>query len=161
MPNTASETCATLSVFDLEKHQRSSPNLNTRATPTNNMEANQYLAFANRFFQAYNDVDTQTIRDLVSDDIHFEHHSRFSGQGKEKLLDQIQNFSKIIPGRYFTEPTRWAVNGDVIFVEHTAHGTPVADIAVFGWKAGESVAMDCCSLLVLKDGKIVEWSDFA
>lgn len=124
------------------------------------MEA-QPLAFASRFFQAYNDVDVQTIGDLVSEDVQFEHHGRFKGEGKERLLDQIQNFSKMIPGRFYAEPTRWAVNGDVIFIEHKAHGTPAVDVELFGWKAGETVIMDCCTLLALKGGKVVEWSDYA
>ncbi len=125
------------------------------------MADNQNLTFANRFFQAYNNVDSTTIGELVSEDVHFEHHGRFKGQGKEKLLDQILTFSKMVPGRYFGGPTRWAVNGDFIFIEHKAYGTPAVDVALFGWKAEEPVTMECCTLLVLKDGKMVEWSDYA
>ncbi len=125
------------------------------------MDAEQSLACANRFFQEYNAVDSTTIGELVSEDVHFEHHGRLKGQGKEKLLDQIQDFSKMVPGRYYAEPTRWAVNGDFIFVEHKAYGTPAVDVELFGWKVGEPIAMDFCSLLVLKDGRVVEWSDYA
>jgi ketosteroid isomerase-like protein len=125
------------------------------------METEQYLAFANRFFQAYNEVDFKKIGELVSEDLHWEHHGRFKGEGKERLLVQIREFSQMVPGRYYAEPTRWAVNGDIIFIEHKAHGTPAVDVALFGWKAGEPVTVDFCSLLVLKDGKVVEWSDYA
>lgn len=125
------------------------------------MEAGQILVFANRFFQAYNDVGIITIGELISENLHWERHGRFKGPGKEKLLDQIQKLSEMVPGRHSDGPTRWAVNGDVISIEHKLHGTPVVDFLIFGWKAHEVVTLDCCSILVLRDGKIIEWSDYA
>ena len=154
-------TSSSKSCFCLGQQQTFLPKLTLLVTFTNNMDAEQSLAFANRFFQAYNNVDSKTIAELVSEDVHFEHHGRFQGQGKGKLLEQVQNFSKMVPGRHYTEATRWAVNGNLIFIEHKAYGTPAVDVELFGWKEGEPVTMDCCTLLVLKNGKIVEWSDYA
>lgn len=125
------------------------------------MDPEQCLAFANRFFKAYNAVDVKTIAELLSDDVYWEHHGHFKGHAKESLLEQIQTFIKMIPGRCYAEISRWAVNGDIIFIEHKGGGTPVVDIETFGWKAGEPATMDFVTLLVLKDGKIVEWSDYA
>lgn len=42
-----------------------------------------------RFFQAYNEVDVDSLRLMLSDDLYFEHHNRFKGNGKEALLNPI------------------------------------------------------------------------
>lgn len=131
--------------------------MSTHAT----MEPNELLQFANRFFGAYNAVDTNTLATLISEDLHWEHHNRFKGSGKEGFLDSIRKFDKTVPGRYFAEITRWAANGDVIYVEHKWHGTPAEDMEAFGWKAGAATGFDCCGVLVFKDGVIVEFSDYA
>lgn len=128
----------------------------------NSIEADQYLAIANRFFHAYNETDIETIDGLVSEDVCFEHHNRsVKGQGKQQLLDQIQGLSRAIPGRSFAEPIRWAARGEFIFIEHVAYGTPMVDIEIFGWKKGDKVENATCSILVFKDGKIHEWHDYA
>lgn len=44
---------------------------------TKTMEAKQHLALANRLFRVYDDVDVGAIGELLSEDVHFEHHSRF------------------------------------------------------------------------------------
>lgn len=53
------------------------------------------------------------------------------------------------------------MNNDIIFVKHTWHGVSAVDFAAFGWTKGVPATLDCCSLLVLRDEKIVEWSDYA
>ena len=126
------------------------------------MDPNALLEAANRFFGAYNEVDTQTLSSLVSEDLHWEHHNRFKGSGKDGFVESVVRINKTVPGRYFGEITRWAANGDgVIYIEHTWHGTPAEDLEVMGWKAGVDVTFDCCGVLALKDGVIVEFSDYA
>ena len=125
------------------------------------MENNKLLAKANQFFESYNTVNIKSLEELVSDDIHWEHHNRFKGQGKKGLMQSIRDFAKKAPGRYFSERTRWAINGEIVFTEHKWHAVPVAAVPSFGWTEGVPVTMDCCALLVFKDGKIIEYSDYA
>ena len=65
------------------------------------------------------------------------------------------------PGRRFEDPARWAANGDIIAIEHDLRATPTEDVAAFGWKANEAISLETCSVLVVKDGKLIEWSDYA
>ena len=125
------------------------------------MESNGLVATVNQFFQAYNTIDIKYLEGIISDDIHWEHHNRFKGQGKEALMQSIRDFAEKAPGRIFTEPTRWAVNGDSVFIEHKWHAVPASDLPLFGWTKGVPATLDCVSLFVFSAGKIVEWSDYA
>jgi ketosteroid isomerase-like protein len=125
------------------------------------MNSDKYLDMASRFFKAYNDIDTDAMSMLVADDLHWEHHNRFKGSGSERLFQSIRDISKTVPGRYFTDVTRWAINGDVLYLEHQWHGTPTTDFAPMGWKAGTPVTLDCCAVIKFRDEIIVEWSDYA
>ena len=125
------------------------------------MKNEELLAKANEFFEAYNSIDLQALDELVANDIRWEHHNRFKGEGKEKLMDSVKDFGEKAPGRYFSKPSRWAVNGDIAFVEHKWHAVPAVDVPSFGWTKGVHVTLDCCALLAFKDGKIIEFSDYA
>jgi ketosteroid isomerase-like protein len=125
------------------------------------MDSNQLLEIVNRFFDAYNNVDIEYIDSIISDKIHWEHHNKFKGDGKPQAIQSIHNFSEKAPGRYFEKPTRWAVHGQTIFIEHKWHAVPALDVALFGWKEGVPVTMEIVTLFVFEDGKLVEWSDYA
>ena len=125
------------------------------------MNSDQYMDIAARFFKAYNDVDTDTMSTLIANDMHWEHHNRFKGTGSERLLQSIRDLSETVPGRYFTDVTRWASSGNVIYLEHQWHGTPITDFVLMGWKAGVQVTLECCAVIKIQDGLIVEWSDYA
>ena len=125
------------------------------------MESNELLAKANLFFQAYNTTDIASLEDFVSEDVCWEHHNRFKGQGKESLMQSIGDFAAKVPSRYFSEPTRWAVNVETVFIEHKWHALPKVAVTSFGWTGGVPVTLDCLGLLVFSAGKAVEWSDYA
>jgi len=125
------------------------------------MESNELLAKAILFFQAYNATDITSLEGIVSEDIHWEHHNRFKGQGKEGLMQSVRDFSTKAPGRYFSEPTRWAINGETVFIEHKWHAVPKVAVPSFGWTEGVPVTLDCVGLLVFSAGQIIEWSDYA
>lgn len=118
------------------------------------------LSLVEAFYQAYNDVDITALEGLVSDDIHWEHHNRFTGSGKAGLMESLREWAERVPGRRFGPALRHAQNGELLFVEHQWFAVPAADNDQFGWKAGETVTMDTASVFVVRDGKIVEWSDY-
>ena len=119
------------------------------------------LDTAKRFFEAYNDLDTNYLEGLLTENVHWEHHNRFKGSGREKLLQSIKDIADKVPGRTFAEPTRWAVNGEVVYLEHSWSGDPEVDLDAFGWKKGVPASLDVVSVFVFSGGKIVEWSDYA
>jgi ketosteroid isomerase-like protein len=124
------------------------------------MSTTSLLEVANRYFDAYNTVDTATLEALLADDVHWEHHNRFKGKGRAELIESIKKIAESTPGRRFTRPTRWAAGDDLIYVEHQWHAVPVTPNEMFGWKAGVPFSMDCASVFVVKNGKIIEWSDY-
>jgi ketosteroid isomerase-like protein len=123
-------------------------------------DPSQLLAFVHRFYDAYNAKDLDTLGSMMADDLRWEHHGQFKGQGKAQLLELSRKIIEIAPDRSVKPPIRWAVTGNAIFVEHTYYGTPVVDPGFFDWKAGVPFELAVCSIFVVDDGKLAEWSDF-
>jgi ketosteroid isomerase-like protein len=121
----------------------------------------ELLAIIERFYAAYNEMDLDTFGALVTEDVHWEHHNRFKGKGREPLLDSVRDTQAQLPVRRFGEITRWAANENVVYVDHLWSGTPAVDIEGWGWKAGVPMSMDCASVFVFEDGRVKEWSDYA
>ena len=124
------------------------------------MDDDTIVVTAKRFFEAYNSMDTNHLEEILSENVHWEHHNRFKGDGREGLLQSIKDIAGKIPGRTFSGPKRWAVNGETVFIEHSWHGLPAVDLPAFGWTKGVPASLDVCSVFVFSGGKIVEWSDY-
>ncbi|KIY00273.1 uncharacterized protein Z520_03958 [Fonsecaea multimorphosa CBS 102226] len=124
------------------------------------MDPSQLLAFVHRFCDAYNAKDLDALGSMMADDLRWEHHRQFKGEGKAQLLELSRKIIEIAPKRFVKPPIRWAVTGNAIFVEHTYYGTPVVDPGFFDWKAGVPFELAVCSIFVVEDGKLAEWSDF-
>ena len=124
------------------------------------LTSNDVLDKLESFRVAYNDVDLGALESLLSPDVSWGHKNRFKGEGRDALIASIQDFARRMPGRSFEKPSRFAVNGNLAFVEQTWHGTPTKSDASWGWEEGVPVTMGTCSLFVLSDdGRIQEWSD--
>lgn len=120
----------------------------------------ELLTLVERFFTAYNDMDLDTFGSLLADDVHFEHHNRFRGQGREPLLASVRDIESKMPDRRFGKVTRWAVHGDTVYAEHGWQATPVITEPSWGWQAGVPTSMDVVSVFVFDGGRIKEWSDY-
>ena len=118
------------------------------------------LVIVERFFSAYNEMDLDTFAELLADDIRWEHHNRFSGNGAEPLLQSIKDIQAKLPDRRFGEITRWAVNRDTLYAEHGWSATPAESDAAWGWVAGVPTSMECLSVFVFEGGRVKEWSDY-
>ncbi|KAJ5763363.1 hypothetical protein N7533_002044 [Penicillium manginii] len=126
------------------------------------MAEHKYLDVAKRFFDAYNASDASNITEVVDSDLLWAHSNRFKGQRRDALLKSIEEYSANVPGRAFSAPARWALNGNVLFLEHKWEGVPAIDVPGFGWKAGTRASLDCLSVLVFDEkDRIVEWTDYA
>ena len=122
--------------------------------------SSELLDLANRYFKAYDDLDVSVMSELLADDVHWEHHNRFKGAGRAGLLESIERIASLAPDRRFGPIRRSASKGSVLIVEHDWRCTPRQADAQRGWEAGRPFQMDVVSLLVIKQGKIVEWSDW-
>ena len=124
------------------------------------MRSNELVQILEAFRVAYNAVDIPALESLVAEDVRGEHHNRFKGVGRAPLMQSILDFAERMPGRYFDPPTRFAINGQSIFVERVWRATPVKSDPAWGWEEGVSTSMDTCSVYVIEGGRIVEWGDY-
>ncbi len=124
------------------------------------MSTDDLLRILEAFRVAYNEVDIQALETLVADNLHWEHHNRFKGHGRAGFVQSVRDFAEKTPGRYFAAPARFAVNEQTIYIEHTWHAVPAHSDPAWGWEKDVPVSMDTCSVFVIKDGKIVEFSDY-
>ena len=124
------------------------------------MSSEQLLKTVEAFRVAYNELDIPALESLVAEELHWEHHNRFKGHGRAGFVQSVRDFAAKTPGRYFAEPARFAVNGATVYVEHTWHAVPAHSDPAWGWEKGVPTSMDTCSVFVVEDGKIVEFSDY-
>jgi ketosteroid isomerase-like protein len=124
------------------------------------MSREDLLNILEAFRVAYNEVDVEALENIVADDLHWEHHNRFKGHGRAGFLQSVRDFAAKTPGRYFAKPVRFAINDHTAYVEHTWHAVPAHSDPAWGWEKGVPTSMDTCSVFVIKDGKIVEFSDY-
>lgn len=124
------------------------------------MENDELLRLVEEFRVAYNSVDTAKLETLLAKDLHWGHHNKFKGIGREKLILSIQEFERKMPGRYFDKPIRTAVSGQAVFVEQTWHATPAHTDPEWGWVAGVPTSMETCSVFVFENSQLVDWGDY-
>jgi hypothetical protein len=124
------------------------------------MPNDELLNILEAFRVAYNEVDIAGLEGLVAEDLHWEHHNRFKGHGRASFVQSVRDFADKTPGRYFAEPVRFAVNDQTVYIEHTWHATPAHSDPAWGWEKGVPTSMDTCSVFVVIDGLIAEFSDY-
>ena len=124
------------------------------------MTSTDLLVLAKRYFKAYDDLNIAVMSELLADDVHWEHHNRFKGAGKSGLLESIERIAGLAPDRRFGPIKRSAGADSRLFVEHDWRCTPKEADVQRGWEAGKPFKMDVVSLVVVDQGRIVEWSDW-
>jgi ketosteroid isomerase-like protein len=119
------------------------------------------LDVANRWIEAYNAQDYDTIRELCDPKIHMEHHNRgFVIDGPDAVVETMNGFGAIAPDKRFAEPRVQHVAGDTVTTRQAFTFTPSVDIDVFGATAGEVFSVDLACIWTVRDGKIVEYHDY-
>ncbi len=125
-----------------------------------NSHERDLIDLVEQFFTAYNEMDLDAFRALLTDDIKWGHHNRFQGEGADGLVQSIRDIQAKLPDRRFGNITNWAINGNRVYTEHDWQATPTESDPSWGWVAGEPTAMDACSIFVFDGGRVKEWADY-
>jgi steroid delta-isomerase-like uncharacterized protein len=115
---------------------------------------------ANRWIAAYNAKDFETLKSLMTDDIHVEHHNRgFVLDGPDAMLEVMTRFAEMVPDRRFQAMRRQFSDGQRVVTEIIWEATPIADVEGFA-KKGEKVRLDLACIWTIRAGRIGEYHDY-
>lgn len=119
----------------------------------------QKLEFIEALHHAYNEHDFDTLTDMLDADFIASHVGRLEPINKAEFVASFPEVLRLFPDRRLLETTRCAVNGDVVFRETGWEGTPQGDLPD-GAKAGRKMKIEVCSIMVVREQKLLEWKDF-
>jgi steroid delta-isomerase-like uncharacterized protein len=118
------------------------------------------LDVANRWIAAYNAKDFETLKSLMTDDIHVEHHNRgFVLDGPSAMLEVVTRFAEMVPDRRFHSMRRQFSDGERVVTEVIWEATPIADVKGFA-KKGEKIRLDLACIWTIRAGRIAEYHDY-
>lgn len=118
------------------------------------------IAVANRWIAAYNAKDFTTLRSLMTDDLHVEHHNRgVVLEGADAMLTVMQQFGGMLPDRRFHSVRKQFAAGNTVVTELTWEATPNVDIEGFA-KKGETIKLELACIWTLRDGKVADYHDY-
>jgi len=121
---------------------------------------NDPINVAKRWIAAYNAKDFTTLRGLMTDDLHVEHHNRgVVINGADAMLEVMQQFGGMVPDRRFHSITRQFAAGDTVVTEMTWEATPNTDIEGFA-KKGELIKLELACIWTLRDGRVADYHDY-
>ncbi|MGK0741306.1 nuclear transport factor 2 family protein [Leucobacter sp. Z1108] len=122
-------------------------------------EALAPLEVANKYLDAYNAFDLDTLIGLMDENIYLIHHNRgFVTEGKEATAALYRGTPDLIPDRQLAERGAVTVDGDRVVVQHVLTGTPKVDLP-FG-PVGEPFRIDLATVFTVKNGKVVKYEDY-
>jgi steroid delta-isomerase-like uncharacterized protein len=118
------------------------------------------ISIANRWIAAYNAKDLVTLRSLMTDDIHVEHHNRNAIiDGAETLISVMKQFGELAPDRRFHSIRKQTTDGRTVVTELTWELIPTVDLPGFG-KKGETLRLDLACIWTLRDGRVFDYHDY-
>jgi predicted ester cyclase len=104
--------------------------------------------------------DFVTLRSLMTDDIHGEHHNRgFVLDGPDAMLEVMARFAEMVPDRRFHSMRRQFSDGQRVVTELMWEATPIADVEGFA-KKGERIRLDLACIWTIRAGRIAEYHDY-
>lgn len=117
------------------------------------------LEVVNRYLDAYNAFDLDTLFALLDENVYLIHHNRgFVTEGKAATSDLYRGTPDVIPDRQLSERSIAAVDGGRVVVQHVLTGTPKIDLP-FG-PAGEAFSIDIVTVFTIENGKVVKYEDY-
>ncbi|GAA0970694.1 hypothetical protein GCM10009555_020020 [Acrocarpospora macrocephala] len=124
------------------------------------MTQEELLAVANAYVECYNSDDLATMKTLMSEDVEVTHHNRGVHRvGRDIVFAGKEGAAAVIPDKHFRDRRRIVAFDDVVLIEHTWAATAKADMPGFA-KAGESIELELCTVMTIRDGEIVKYDDY-
>ena len=118
------------------------------------------ISVANSWIAAYNAKDFETIKRLMTDDIHMEHHNRgVVVDGPDAVLALMDQFDGLVPDRRFHSTRRQFTDGERVVTEQTWEATPTTDIPGFADK-GVVINLELSCIWTVRNGQIAEYDDY-
>ena len=118
------------------------------------------ISVANRWIEAYNAKDLETIRTLCGDNIRLEHHNRnVVVEGPDAVIGLMQQFEGVIPDRRFHSTRRQFTDGERVVTEQTWEATATTDIPGFAAE-GERINLELSCIWTVRNGQITEYDDY-
>ncbi len=118
------------------------------------------ISVANRWIEAYNAKDLDTIRSLCADDIHMEHHNRnVVVNGPDAVIALMEQFEGLVPDRRFHSTRRQFTDGERVVTELTWEAIATTDIPGFA-DEGETIKFELSCIWAVRNGQIAEYDDY-
>jgi ketosteroid isomerase-like protein len=118
------------------------------------------ISVANRWIEAYNAKDLDTIRSLCGESIRLEHHNRgVVLEGPDAVVGLIEQFTSLGPDRAFHSTRRQFTDGDQVVTEQSWGFTAATDVPGFA-AAGERFDTDLACIWTVRNGQIVDYHDY-
>jgi steroid delta-isomerase-like uncharacterized protein len=118
------------------------------------------LAVAKSWIAAYNAKDFATLKTLMADNLHVEHHNRgVCFDGAETMLSTMRQFGELLPDRRFHSIRRQFAAGENVVTEMTWEATASVDIEGFA-KKGEVVKLELACVWTVRDGRVCDYHDY-
>ena len=127
------------------------------------MSSEQLLKTVEAFRVAYNELDIPALESLVAEELHWEHHNRFKGHGRAGFVQSVRDWAGGEDTRALlrrTGPLRGGTAQPPSMSSTRGTPCPPTPTPPGGWEKGVPTSMDTCSVFVVEDGKIVEFSDY-
>lgn len=118
------------------------------------------IGVANRFIEAYNAKDYDSLKGLMADDLHMVHHNRgVDLNGADAALEIMRQFDDLLSVKRFHSTRRQFTDGERVVTEQTWEATAVQDIPGFVGK-DETINLELCCVWTVRNGKVVEYDDY-
>jgi hypothetical protein len=116
------------------------------------------ISVANRWIEAYNAKDYETLDSLMGDELDMVHHNRgVELNGPVAALGIMRQFDDLLSTKRFHSTRRQFADGMV--TEQTWEATATTDIPGFVGE-GETINLELCCVGTVRDGKDVEYEDY-
>jgi steroid delta-isomerase-like uncharacterized protein len=118
------------------------------------------ITVANKWIEAYNAKDLDTIRSLCAPEIGMRHHNRgVDLQGPDAAIAIMVQFEPLVPDRRFHNIRNQFTDGETVVTELTWEATATQDIPGFAAK-DEHFAIDLACIWKVRNGQICEYDDY-
>ncbi|KAE8765888.1 ester cyclase [Georgenia thermotolerans] len=116
---------------------------------------------ADRYVEAYNTGDYDSLQELLDENVRMRHFPRgVDNSGSRPAIQMMRDFTAILPDKGFSKRSLIKqVSPDSVVIRHVWGGTPLADVPGFGEK-GKLIALELATFMTFAEGRLVDYQDF-